>query len=77
MFATRDQRTNIRCAHPRMLAFMFAHVDQFTAFFIGSESSIDTSSGSPTKVTTVRLVALPGATFSKRTPSTSSISFVI
>jgi hypothetical protein len=44
--------------------------------FNSSEAASTTDPGSPTKVTTVRLVALPGSTFSKRDPSTVSISSV-
>ncbi len=47
------------------------------AFFTARKAASQTSSGVPTIVTTVRLVALPGSTSIKRTPSTASISFVI
>ena len=47
------------------------------AFFMARKAASITASGTPTKVTTVRLVALPGSTFSNRTPSTDSTASVI
>ena len=47
------------------------------AFLMALKAASITLAGSPTMVTTVRLVALPGSTFNKRTPSTDSISLVI
>ena len=47
------------------------------AFLIATKAASITACGVPTKVTTVRLVAFPGSTFNKRTPSTFSISLVI
>ncbi len=47
------------------------------AFFMAKNAASITASGVPTKVTTVRLVAFPGSTFSSFTPSTVSIESVI
>ena len=47
------------------------------AFFIARKAASTTGPGSPTKVTTVRLVALPGSTSSNCTPATLSIAAVI
>ena len=47
------------------------------AFLMAKKAASITSSGVPTKVTTVLLVAFPGSTLSSFTPSTLSISSVI
>ena len=47
------------------------------ALRIARNAASQTATGSPTKVTTVRLVALPGSTLSSFTPSTDWISPVI
>ncbi len=47
------------------------------AFFMATSAASTTSSGVPTNVTTVRLVAAPGSTSSNLTPSIFSISSVI
>ena len=47
------------------------------AFFIAKYAASITALGSPTKVTTVLLVAFPGSTSNNFTPSTVSITSVI
>ena len=47
------------------------------AFLIAKKAASITASGLPTNVTTVRLVAFPGSTFSSLTPSTDSTWSVI
>ena len=43
-----------------MFALVLAHIDQFGSLLMARKAACTTGSGSPTKVTTVRLVALSG-----------------